>query len=304
MFNVLIACLENWDTLQEIPFVLKKADCTVTVFCSKNSWLITNSYYDNWIESKSDINDYAEQLINLVEKDGQKYDWVILGDEKLLKLMNEKVESEELFKKILPLTKIENREILASKVGLSNICKKYSIVSPKFIVCTDDIDIEATSKELKYPVLLKLDFSWGGGGIIFCEDCHTFKSNLSKIDRKSNVIIQEFINGIDIGVEALFNKGELITYNASEVLQYFENQFSFTTKRNYFKSSEIESELIKIGRHIGINGFASIQCIYKPEEQLYYLIEVDIRPNFWIPYGRFTGSDFSEGVKKIINPHY
>src|SRR2546423_1160072 len=139
--------------------------------------------------------------------------------------MNERVVSDRLFQKILPLTKIENREILASKTGLSRICEKYSIVSPKYILCTENINIETTSEELRYPVLLKLDFSWGGGGIIFCENSDSFKSSLGQINKKDNVIIQEFITGTDIGIEALFNKGELVTYNASEVLQYFENQF-------------------------------------------------------------------------------
>ena len=40
MKKALVACIENWDTLQEVPFVLHEGGCTVDVFCSKRSWLI------------------------------------------------------------------------------------------------------------------------------------------------------------------------------------------------------------------------------------------------------------------------
>jgi len=36
--QVLIVCVENWDSLAEIPYILKSAGCTIDVFCSKDSW--------------------------------------------------------------------------------------------------------------------------------------------------------------------------------------------------------------------------------------------------------------------------
>ena len=98
MFKVLIACFDNWNTLAEVPFVLKNGGCTVDVYCSPKSWLLSNSYYDNWIESSSDKVVYKDKLIELV-KSGQ-YQWIVLGDEPLIKYMNEEVHEEEVFKKI------------------------------------------------------------------------------------------------------------------------------------------------------------------------------------------------------------
>ena len=304
MFNVLIACLENWDSLQEIPFVIKKGGCTTDVFCSKDSWLISNSFFDNWIESSNDPADYAQQLIDLVKNKTPQYDWVILGDEKLLKLMNDRVDYEWLFKKILPLTKIENREVLASKAGFSVFCEKHAILTPRYRIYNENADPDAIIEGLAFPLLFKPDLSWGGSAILICDNKDSVKTNLAKISAKRDLVIQEFITGKDIGVEALFKDGDLITYNCSEVLEYFDSKFAYTTKRKYFNNTEIEPILQHLGNSMGIHGFASISFIYEPERRLYYLIEADLRPNFWLPYGRFTGNDFSEGIKKFINPGY
>ncbi len=304
MKKVLVACLENWDTLQELPFVLSKGGCMVDVYCSKNSWLISNSYYDKWIECSDNIDGYLKGLYALAENQEAPYDWIIPADEKLLQLLNNDISSAGLFYKILPLTKISNREMLASKAGLSKLCEKYGITSPKYLVYDHKRDFDTSTFNLHYPVLLKQDLSWGGGGILFCEDEAAFKDNLKKTDPQYDTIIQEFITGKDIGVEALFCKGELVEYNVGEVSMYFDSKFNFTTKRNYFNSKRIGDELRNIGWHLGINGFASIQFIYKPDEDRYYLLEVDTRPNFFMPYGRFTGHDFSEAVRKFLTPAY
>lgn len=302
MHKVLVACLENWDTLQEVPYVLSKGDCIVDVYCSKKSWLIRNSFFTTWIESSDNIETYIKELSALAENKETPYDWIIPADEKLLKILNDTITSEELFYKLLPLSKIENREMLGSKAGLSTFCEHHNIASPKYIIYDHKTTFNENSFQLNYPVLLKQDLSWGGGGILYCENKESFKANLLKTNPQYNTIIQEYITGKDIGVEALFCKGKLVEYNASEVLTYFDNKFNFTTRRNYYNSKRLAALLNNIGEKIGINGFGSIQFIYKSEDDTYYLLEVDMRPNIWIPYGRFTGHNFSEAVKRFLNP--
>ncbi len=293
--KVLIACRENWDTLMEIPFVIKQGGCTVDVYCSKDSWLLAGSYVDNWIESKAGKNEYAGELTSIAGN----YDWIILGDETLLNLMNDHITNAELAAKILPLKKNENRYILASKLGLSKFCQENDILSPRFMFYTDDEALEKELPHFTFPVLIKPNVGWGGGGIILCDSPGGLKHSLSVIDYKHNLIIQEFIKGKDIGIEAIFKNGELLMYNASVVLKYFDSPFSFTTRRTCFKQKEIEVILRDVGKKIGINGFASVQMIER--DNRFYLIEVDMRPNFWVAYDRFAGSDFSEAVRMMLD---
>ena len=126
-FKVLIACLKNWDACAETPFLLKKAGCTVDVFCSGKSWLISNSHYNHWYESPDDLNQYRIELAEVVRQNA--YDWVILADDALIRYMNEFVE-EHNFEAIMPIQQISNREMLSSKKGFSTFCKKYDIDTP------------------------------------------------------------------------------------------------------------------------------------------------------------------------------
>ena len=140
MFRVLVACYGKWDTCSEVPYILKKGGCTVDVFCTPDSWLLANSYYDNWVDSGVGDVLYKERLVDLVAK--TKYDWVILGDDLLINFLNQQIEEKELFLKLLPLTKIENRLMLSSKQGLSDFCEANQIDTPGFLMYNGKDDLE------------------------------------------------------------------------------------------------------------------------------------------------------------------
>ena len=76
--------------------------------------------------------------------------------------MYEYIQTEELFKVILPISKIENREMLSSKAGFSNVCERNNILSPKFLIYSDNLDLDIIDNRMNYPILLKQDLSWSG----------------------------------------------------------------------------------------------------------------------------------------------
>jgi hypothetical protein len=304
MYKVLLVSIASFfDSTGEIPFMFKRAGCQVDVFCDSASWLLTSSYYDRWIESAYIDTQFTAQLLSLVEQNPDEYDWIVLLEDETVKLMNEAVKSEWLFKKLLPITKLEDRELLSSKMGLSKTCLKYNITTPRFIQYNENEvpDLKLIASQLDFPILLKEDFSFSGIGVHYCEHIARLEESLDNVGNMSNLLLQEYIDGDDIGVEALFKDGELIMYNCARVLSYMYNKFSFTTSRSYYQDERVEQSLRKLGKSVGLNGFASIQYIYQPERNLYYLIEADLRTNSWMPYSRFMGSDFSEGIRSIAN---
>ena len=301
MKHVLLCSLSSFfDSTGEIPYMFKEAGCFVDVLCPEGSWLISNCFHDHWFQVEEIEDKFIDKLVSIVEEDSKKYDWIVLLDDATVKLANERITSEEMFLKILPITKIENRALLSSKLGLSTISQKYNIATPRFINYSEIQNIDEINTLLDFPVLLKEDFSFSGTGIQYCDNLESFKSCLEKVRIKENLVIQEFIEGEDIGLEALFRNGQLIMYNVAEVLTYMYNRFSFTTRRNYYQSKSIEALLSNMGKAFGLNSFASIQYIYHKERDTYYLIEVDCRTNMWMPYSRFTNQNFSDGIRNIL----
>ena len=299
MYKVLLVSIENWDSLAEMPALIKKGGATrVDILCAENAWLRSNMYHDEWYEIEKEKDTLKKQLIKFAEDDS--YNRIYLLDDVVIRMMNDEITEEKHFKRLLPITKMENREMLSSKAGFSKTCEKHGINSPKFIIYKEGITADSIDKQVIYPVLLKQDFSWSGAGIQFCANKNELEIGLNNITIKKDLVIQEYITGEDIGVEALFCNGQLVTCNCSKVLEYFETKYSFTTRRIYYPNPKVEQLLTFLGAAFGLNGFASIAYIYKPDKDEYFLIEVDTRANNWMPYGKFTGHDFSDGIRRII----
>ena len=301
MFSVLLACYANWDSCAEVPYLLKMAGCNVDVYCSKNSWLLSNSYYDNWIPTEKDEKIYASNLENLVKKNN--YDWVVLTDDVVINLMNNNLIEVSLFCKIMPINNIQNRFLLSSKVGLSKFCFSNNIDSPNFCVYNNQDDLNSIKNNLNFPVVNKTDFGNAGINMEISNSLEDLRINLSKIQENSNFLIQEYLVGEDIQVEALFFEGYLVTYQTSTTLSTVGNIFSPTTRRNYFHDEKLKPILSKMGELIGLNGFVNITYIKYNDK--YYLIEVDPRINSWMAHSRFIMPDnFIHGIKKIITGDY
>ena len=125
MKNILLVSVETWDSMAEIPFMLKSGGCTlVDVLCPSDAWLNANRYFDKWIAIKTDPTEVQQQLISIASDPQSPYDKIMLLDDKVIKIMTECELTIEQFVKIMPLSKPENREMLASKSGFSNICEK------------------------------------------------------------------------------------------------------------------------------------------------------------------------------------
>lgn len=169
-FKTLIVCKDHWDNVAEIPFVLTQAGCSVEVYCSKYSWLISNKYYSVWHESSSNSEEeFVEGLLKLVRENS--FDWVIFADDLAVRLVNNAF-SDEDFLRIKMLTKPENRFVLSSKIGLSEFCKANEIPTPNFAIYNNENDFEKI-KKLNFPVINKIDFSWSGSGM-FISDTFDF----------------------------------------------------------------------------------------------------------------------------------
>ena len=274
---LLVSFAGFFDSTAEIPYMFKKAGCTVDIYCSKESWLKTNHYHDNWIEASTNEAIFSSEFINYVKDNTDRYAWILLLEDPTVKILNESIHDDDLFKKIMPINKPENRVLLSSKIGLSDLCQKYNIATPAYINYSENSNEKDIKEKLHFPILLKEDFSFSGTGIQLCDNETLLSACINKVSKKENLVLQEFIEGEDIGVEALFKDGELIMYNTAEVLTYMYNRFSFTTRRNYYQDDRIAENLRKMGKAFGLNGFASIQYVFQKERNIFYLIEVDCR---------------------------
>ena len=298
MNTVLIASIDDWDTGVEIPYMFSKADYEVDIFCKKGSWLQSNSFHNNYIEANNSNENFISGLLEIIQK--KKYDFIILTEDPLLKYLNDRIVDPNLFVKILPLIKIENRKILSSKNGFSEFCIENNLLTPKYHSYNSKEDYFKIIEELNFPLIKKYEFSWGGMDMNIIQNKDELQKTLEYQEENKNIMFQEYIDGEEIGIDAFFYKGQLITYFCAKVITYSTNKFSFSTRRLYFNNLDLKAYLTELGEKSGANGFASISYIQENTTGKYFLIEMDLRTNSWMAYSQYlSDNNFISAIRNI-----
>jgi hypothetical protein len=301
MKKVLLISKYNWDAPAEIPFVFASAGYVVDVFCPAQSWISCNSYINNCISCSRDESLFLRQLTDLVSK--SDYDWIMLTEDPLIELIKREITNEQILQRLLPVQNNEARSILSSKIGFSSYFQSIGIETPAFIGFHNGNDDVALLQTLRFPVIHKYDLSWGGTDMAVSHSLIELQERLGVLEENSNLLIQEFIQGEEIRIDALFHSGKLLNYFCAKVLDHTKSQFSYTTRRSYYSYPELSSLLSLIGEKIKAHGFANISFIRQNETNKHYLIEIDLRPNSWMAYSCYLSNhDFIYCLKYIQEP--
>lgn len=298
--RALLISFMDWDSLIEIPAVITNGGFVLDVYAIEGSWVLRNSFFHKHIVADKDQNVFIDELLQLISSNPDAYDWIIPGDDIIIRLLNERIKDETLFYKIMPLTKIEHRELLGSKAGFSALCTRYNIDTPRYVVYEPGMTMSYVAEKVGFPMMVKIDKSEGGYGVYLCNNSSELEATFAGITNKEKLVFQQYIVGYEINTEVLFRNNVLLAYAYSRRLKCF-GKFGVSTQRLYYNNEAIAADLERIGRELGLSGFGNIVFMYSESEDRYYLIEVDMRPNSWMYYGQYTGNDFSAAVNNIAN---
>ena len=301
MKTVLLVSKFNWDAPAEMPYIFAKAGYAVDVFCPLKSWLSSNSYITNHIISSSDDLKFLNELVALIKQ--EKYDWILLTEDPLIELVKREIKDEDLLELLLPVKNKDARDILSSKIGFSTYFQSIGVDTPAYIGFQIGINDLNDLNALQFPVLNKYDLSWGGSDMAISHDVQEIQEVLNGLPKHAKLLIQEFIEGDEIRVDALFYNGMLLNYFCAEVLSHTKDQFSYTTRRSYYAYPELSPLLTLIGEKIAAHGFANISIIRDKRTSIHYLIEIDVRPNSWMAYSNILSQhDFIYCLQNLHNP--
>lgn len=232
------------------------------------------------------------------------YDLVVPCSDHELKIIRDSNLPESLKLKLLPVIHRIFFKHLCSKIELSKLLKKNQILSPAFKVVEKFEDIKFLAEKLRYPVLLKIDYSGGGAG--------TFKlnrssdiSNIPNTFKVEKLFLQKYIEGRLLDISGFYQHGKLIHFSFSESLERSMNPFGPSIARIFNQDAQSNRKLIRelssIGHALGLHGFTNVGCIESKQDGKYYYFEVDVRPNDWINYSSYFGDDPADRIKDYFN---
>ena len=243
------------------------------------------------------INDPNETLSN--------YDLIVVSDDQTLKQILDSPLSESEKIKLLPIISKSNILHLCSKIELSKTFSTASVLTPNFSVLNKYEDIENINSKIKFPALLKIDFSGGGNGVFECTDQNELQCNLINKFITYPVLIQEKIEGDLLDLSGFYQAGKLIYFSYSKTAEVSENKFGPSKVRHYKKinnlSSDVFDELAHIGQVLGANGFVNIGCIESSINNKRYYFEADMRPTVWVEYAKYFEDDPAIRIKNYFD---
>jgi len=219
-------------------------------------------------------------------------DWVIVAEDKELKILSESALQSEILSRVLPARNALGQSLFDSKVALSQVLSQLNIAQPQSRIAMAASDLNEILRASQKLVLIKADRGHGGVSVTRVSTPHDFE--LDKIPTEwFPVIVQEFVDGDLCAVEAQFVEGQLVGFLFSTVLKTF-SPFGTSTDRLFTAppDDQVELALRKLGEAGEFHGFANCTFIKNYQTGEFLLIEVDLRPNIWHQYGPKLGVDW------------
>ena len=231
------------------------------------------------IRIADDIDSLKKIALDFIHHPNALSQLVFSSDEELYEISRSNLTMEQK-KLILPVGIESAFQILGSKVGFIEFCKKHSIPHPKTQVFKSKEQLQKFGSTFVSPMVVKGDTGAGGENVFRLNNKKDLLDYL-EADINFPLILQENIASKLYSVEAFFQDGQLCGWMFSEIEELV-SEFGVSIARTYLnpKDRSFTEILCKFGKSTGANGFASCSFFYS-RERGYLLFEADLRPNAW-----------------------
>lgn len=197
---------------------------------------------------------------------------------------------EEMNIKILG-TKPEQIDIAEDREKFEELLEQIDVLRPKGKAVRTVLEGVEIAEELEYPVLVRPSYVLGGQGMEITYDKDTLVRYLSDSfakDAKNPVLIDKYLNGVEIEVDAIYDGESVLIPGIMEHLEHagVHSGDSMTLYPSVSLSDEVKNTIVeiteKIAKALKVIGMINIQFIeYKNKV---YVIEVNPRSSRTVPY--------------------
>jgi predicted ATP-grasp superfamily ATP-dependent carboligase len=196
----------------------------------------------------------------------------------------------------------QDLKIALDKLKVVEKCIKLGIPTPRTFIPRDYAELKRLSKELTYPVFVKLRHE----GLVFprYRICHSRKTLLQEyttLQRIETPIIQEQVKGFGTGLFALFDKEhKLKAYFIHRRIREYPITGGVSTFSESFWDKQVFEYGLKLLRALNWVGVGMVEFRFDVEHNVPRVLEVN--PRFWgsLPLAIHSGVDFPYLLYKLI----
>lgn len=278
-----------------LPEVLARPGVQITVVGNGRHPLRRSSFVDRFIElDYEEEAQLADTLVARPDVVAELDDWVIVGSDPVLRSLATSALPESDKLRILPVRTAAGLSLLGSKVGLHELAERAGVDGPRTVVVTSAAGLAAAAAQVGGPggpVIVKADEGWGGDSV---RRWPTHPGSADEIPSSwFPVVVQEYLEGPEADVGALFRDGRLVAWTYAHDAATT-TMFGPSTLRSHLSPPSLDfvRDLDRMGEAGGLHGFFNCSLIWSPGRNRHYLFELDGRPNAWIQFGPTLGVDW------------
>ncbi|WP_179367569.1 ATP-grasp domain-containing protein [Winogradskyella forsetii] len=195
------------------------------------------------------------------------------GIETLIKY-KEKLDSDKLC--FLPAFK--DFRIARNKWLLAEHLVEHDIPVPKSFLYSTDMLFKIP--QFKFPVIVKpTEVSGGGDGIFIFFHKEALNDFIEKNEFKYDQMIQEYVEGYDIGCSVLCESGKIKAYTIQKAIMLNSNPFKPLLGVEFVNNEGVYSTIEKLMQSLNWNGVAHIDLKFDKATHTFKVIEIN--PRFW-----------------------
>ena len=192
--------------------------------------------------------------------------------------------------KFTPYTKVPFEDFdkmmqLNDKNETMKIALELDIRVPKTFNLKNITELQAISKTIEYPVVIKLRNATSSVGLSYAHSPEELISKYKRTITKFNLIpsnypiLQEYIPGNGYGVSMLYNQGDMRAIFTHKRLREYPITGGPSTFRISVRHPEMEHMAKKLLDHVGWHGVAMVE--FKLDERNNKPVLLEVNPRFW-----------------------
>ena len=259
--------------------------------CSKYAPALYNA--DNYfIVSPASDKNYIDELFNICLENDVK-GVISLNDIELPVLALYK--SKFMEKGIqLVVSGPETVDVCYDKYKTFKFLKENKFPFPKTFLSLNEVLREIKSKTIKFPLLIKPRKGSAGIGI---KEVFNIKELQNGFNEKENLIIQEFIQGVQYGIDVFCNSGLVpVSIYAKKVIRI---RAGIADKEVTVYDAKMIDYIRNLIGKLGLYGPGDIDLIKRGDE--YVVLEINPRFGGGYPLAHAAGAEFPKKIIRLIN---
>lgn len=280
-FSVLIPDGERRQ-LESVVYCLSKiAGVRIYVMSNKTDDPLRFSRYIHRYTYYPDAADDNEWMLNLnKELANHKIDIILpVFEERIRTLIKHKEQLREA-SRLVEFPSLINYDTANNKGLLATHLKMNSLPGPNSVFVAPGTYTQVDTSSLSYPLLAKpTEMTDSGMGI------HLFKSKeeLDHFFVQENTdlpyLLQNFIEGYDLGCNVLCNRGEVLAYTIQKGNLYDGNPYSPQVGLDFLYLDEVLTLVKTLMKSLNWSGVANIDLMYDENRKEYNILEIN--PRYW-----------------------